>query len=52
MRRIYLTTLGGRPKPEHCFLSGRSCLRSAIRRVTWPWIEHSTLQLEAGHNTI
>jgi len=23
MRHIYLTTIGGRPKPEKCFLSGR-----------------------------
>jgi len=48
-----VTAIGGRPKPEMCFLPGRlrwTLAQGAQRHSTqWLWIEHPTLQLVGGH---
>ena len=49
---ILVTAIGGRPKPELCFLPGGWGERSALRQFTqWLWIEHPTFQLGGGHFT-
>jgi len=41
---VLVMAIGGRPKPEICFLS-----RRWLRRITqWPWVEHPIFQLWEG----